>query len=42
MKSEKVGFLSGYELTADKIKPNINHTPSQNRAILKGVPGGRV
>jgi len=35
MKSENVGFLSGYEVTDDKIKPDINHTPSQKRAILK-------
>lgn len=35
MKSEKVGFLSGYEVTADKIKADIIHTPGQARAILK-------
>lgn len=30
-----VGFMDSYEVTADKIKANINHTASQTRAILK-------
>jgi hypothetical protein len=30
-----VGFLDSYEVTADKIKANINHTASQARAMLK-------
>jgi hypothetical protein len=30
-----VGFLDNYEVTADKIKANINHTASQTRAMLK-------
>jgi hypothetical protein len=33
---KEAGFLAGYELTGNAIKPIIdNHTPSQNRAILK-------
>ena len=29
-----IGFLDSYEVTADKIKTNINHTASQTRALL--------
>jgi hypothetical protein len=29
------GFLSGYDAQADTITPLINHTPSQNRALVK-------
>ena len=32
-----VGFLDSYEVTADKIKANINHTASQTRAMLQKV-----
>ncbi|HUM91034.1 MAG TPA: hypothetical protein PLM32_06605 [Candidatus Competibacter sp.] len=31
---KRIGFLSGYEVREDTIKPTINHTPSQNRHLV--------
>ncbi len=32
---KEAGFLNSYEVQGDSIKAEINHSPSQNRAILK-------
>ena len=32
---KEAGFLNSYEIQGDNIKAEINHSPSQNRAILK-------
>ena len=38
---KRIGFLSGYEAREDTIKPTINHTPSQNRHIVRKVVKAR-
>lgn len=38
---KRIGFLSGYEVREDAIKPMINHTPSQNRHIVGKVVKAR-
>mgnify|MGYP003374106364 CR=1 FL=1 len=37
----QVGFLSGYEVKQNTIKPTINHTSSQNRHILRKIVKAR-
>ena len=32
---KEAGFLSGYPVRGDTVQAEINHTPSQNRAIAK-------
>lgn len=38
---KRVGFLSGYEVREDTIKPTINHTPSQNRHLVRQIVKAR-
>jgi hypothetical protein len=38
---KRIGFLSGYEAREDTIRPTINHTPSQNRHIVRKVVKAR-
>lgn len=38
---KRIGFLSGYEIGENNVKPMINHTPSQSRYIVKKVVKAR-
>ena len=38
---KRIGFLSAYEARGGTIKPTINHTPSQNRHIVKKIVKSR-
>jgi hypothetical protein len=37
-----VGFLDGYEVTGDTIKPNVRHNPGQLRHIAKKIRKTRI
>lgn len=38
---KRIGFLSGYEVQEDTIKPVINHTPSQNQHLIRRIVKAR-
>ncbi len=38
---KQIGFLSGYEVREDTVKPAINHTPSQNRHLVRQIAKAR-
>ena len=38
---KRIGFLSGYEVREDTVKPTINHTPSQNRHLVRKIVKSR-
>jgi len=38
---QRIGFLSGYEVREDTVKPTINHTPSQNRHLVRKIVKSR-
>jgi len=38
---KQIGFLSGYEVREDTIKPTLNHTPSQNRHLVQKIVKAR-
>ena len=38
---KQIGFLSGYEVREDTVKPTINHTPSQNRHLVRKIVKAR-
>ena len=38
---KRIGFLSGYEVREDTIKPTINHTQSQNRHLVRKIVKAR-
>ena len=38
---KRIGFLSGYEVREDTVKPAINHTPSQNRHLVRQIVKAR-
>ncbi len=37
---KEVGFLSDFEAGTDTITPKVNHTPSQNRHLIRKATGG--
>ena len=38
---KRIGFLSGYEVREDTIKLTVNHTPSQNRHLVRQIAKAR-